>query len=89
MVHEATEFRCVDPIKSDDFFGGEKSVHEETDNTANSMFSEQIKSVIDQVHAQCEKLGPKAGALLQGFLEPLAELERYEENTRISVHSCN
>ena len=45
-------------------------------------FAQQIKSVIDQVHAQCEKCGPAAGALLQAFLEPLAELERYGENTR-------
>ena len=52
-------------------------------------FAQQIKSVIDQVHAQCEELGPGAGALLQGFQEPLAELERYDKNTRISVHSWN
>ena len=52
-------------------------------------FAQQIKSVVHQVYAQCEKLGPGAGALLQGFLEPLAELERYDKNTRISAHSWN
>ena len=52
-------------------------------------FAQQIKSVIDQVHAQCENLGPGAGALLQGFLEPLADLERYDENTRVLVYSWN
>ena len=52
-------------------------------------FAQQIKSVIDQVHAQCEELGLGSGALLQGFLEPLADLERYDENTRISVHTWN
>ena len=51
-------------------------------------FAQQIKSVIDQVHAQCEKLGPGAGALLQGFLEPFAELERYDENSQTSRTQC-
>ena len=51
-------------------------------------FAQQIKSVIDQVHAQCEKLGPGAGALLQSFLEPFAELERYDENSQTSRTQC-
>ena len=39
-------------------------------------FAQQIKSIIDQGHTQCENLGSGAAAMLEGFLEPLVELER-------------
>ncbi|KZV62632.1 TPR-like protein [Peniophora sp. CONT] len=38
--------------------------------------AQQIKTVIDRVHAQCEKLETGDDALPEGFLEPLSELER-------------
>ena len=42
-------------------------------------FAQQIKSIVDRVHARCERLESGAAALLDEFLEPLRELERYDD----------
>ena len=43
------------------------------------VFAQQIKSIVDRVRARCEGLGSDAAALLDEFLEPLKELERYDD----------
>ena len=47
-------------------------------------FAQQIKNIIDRVRTRCEGLGSDAAALLDEFLEPLRELERYDDCSQVS-----
>ena len=47
-------------------------------------FAQQIKSIVDRVRARCERLGSGAAALLDEFLEPLRDLERYDDDSHVS-----
>ncbi|KZV62643.1 hypothetical protein PENSPDRAFT_692333 [Peniophora sp. CONT] len=48
----------------------------------------QIKTVIDRVRAQCEKLEAGDDALPEGFLEPLTELERCIATALEVLNAC-
>ncbi|KZV60039.1 TPR-like protein [Peniophora sp. CONT] len=50
--------------------------------------AQQIKTVIDRVHAQCKKLEAGADVLPEGFLEPLMELERCIAATLEVLDAC-
>ena len=47
-------------------------------------FAQQIKSIVDRVRTRCEGSGSVAAALLDEFLEPLRELERYDDYSQVS-----